>query len=177
MRTQLLDKHRHNRGGFDCGVEALNNHLKMMAIQQADKDNSRTFVLEDSEQPGVIMGYYTLTMKQIDWGQLPERLRKKHHSNHTAGLIARLAVDRRYSGRGYGEFLLVDALARLLRASEAVAFPLILVDAKKGVAGFYEKMGFTPFGDAPDTLFMTMADIRRTLLSAGLSLAFCPRDE
>ncbi|MBU0653510.1 MAG: GNAT family N-acetyltransferase [Gammaproteobacteria bacterium] len=163
MKTLLLDKQHHDRANFDCGVDALNNYLKMMASQQSGKDNSRTFVLEDAEKTGVIIGYYTLTMTQADLGRLPARLQKKHQSNHSAGLIARLAVDRRYAGKGYGEFLLVDALVKLLQASEVVAFPFVLVDAKAGVARFYEKMGFTPFHDVPDSLFMTMADIRRTL--------------
>lgn len=162
MKTLLMDKQRHDRAGFDCGLDALNNYLKMMASQQASKDNSRTFVLEDAEKTGAIIGYFTLTMTQADLTLLPARLQKKHQSNHSAGLIARLAVDKRYAGKGYGEFLLVDALVKLLQASETVAFPFVLVDAKEGVAGFYEKMGFTPFQDAPDALFMTMEDIRRT---------------
>lgn len=163
MMTVLLDKQRHDRTRFDCGVVALDNYLRMMASQQASKDNTRTFVLEDAEQSSVVIGYYTLTMIQLDLERLPVHLQKKHQSNHSAGLIARLAVDRRYVGKGYGEFLLVDALSKLRQASEVVAFPLVVVDAKQGVAMFYKKMGFTPFLDEPDSLFMTMADIRRTL--------------
>ena len=39
MKTVLLDKTKHNRNGFDCGIETLNNYLKVMASQQAKKDN------------------------------------------------------------------------------------------------------------------------------------------
>jgi len=56
-----------------------------------------------------------------------------------AGLIARLAVDKRYTQRGFGEWLLIDALKKLLAASDTVGFPLIVVDAKEGAVGFYEK--------------------------------------
>lgn len=163
MKTVLLDKRRRNRAGFDCGVEALNNYLKMMASQQAVKDNSRTFILEDPHGEERIVGYYTLTMTRIEMERLPDSLSKRHKSNQSAGLIARLAVDRRYSGQGYGAFLLVDALRRLLQASDLVAFPLVVVDAKAGVAGFYKNMGFTPFNDVDGSLFMTMADVRRSL--------------
>ncbi len=165
MMTVPLDKQQHDRTCFDCGVDILDTYLKVMASQQAGKDNTRTFVLEDAQQPGLIIGYYTLTMTQVDLGLLPARLQKKHQNNHAAGLIARLAVDRRYAGKGYGEFLLIDALTKLLQASETVAFPLVLVDAKAGVAQFYVKMGFTPLQDMPDKLFMTVADMRRTLTS------------
>ena len=47
MNTVLLDKAKHDRSRFNCGIEALNNYLKVMASQQAKKDNTRTFVLED----------------------------------------------------------------------------------------------------------------------------------
>ena len=66
MQTVLLDKVRHYRQRFDCGVEPLNNYFRLMAGQQARKDNARTFVLEDGDQPESIMGFYTLTMTTLD---------------------------------------------------------------------------------------------------------------
>ena len=50
-----------------------------------------------------------------------------------------------------------------LFASETVAFPLVIVDAKRGSVEFYEKFGFIPFQDIPNKLFITMADIRMSL--------------
>jgi len=41
-------------------VEALNNYLCMMANQQPNKDNSRTFVLEDESKPKYIIGFHSL---------------------------------------------------------------------------------------------------------------------
>ncbi len=160
MQTVLLDKSRHNRLRFDCGVEPLNNYLRLMASQQARKDNTRTFVLEDGEQPEYIMGFYTLTMTLLDLSAVPGHLQKKHQSATSAGLIARLAVDRRYQGRGLGEWLLVDALKKLLQASDVVGFPLVVVDAKDGARGVYEKFGFVAFTDAEGKFFMTVGDIR-----------------
>ena len=57
MTTVLLDRKRHDRKSFDCGVNALNNYLQLMASQQSDRDNTRTFVLEDDKNPSVIIGY------------------------------------------------------------------------------------------------------------------------
>ena len=99
----------------------------------------------------------------INFDALPIKLRKKHHNISTGGLIARLAVDKRYKKQGYGEWLLIDALRKLLFASETVAFPLVIADAKRGSVEFYEKFGFTPFQDIPNKLFITMADIRMSL--------------
>ncbi len=160
MHTVPLDRHRHARHRFDCGVEPLNRYLKIMAAQQSSRDNSRTYVLESPDDPAKIIGYYTLTMTTIDLDALPSSLRKKHHHQTTAGLIARLAVDKHYTGRGLGAWLLVDALIRLLSASDAVGFPMVIVDAKEGVKGFYEQYGFRTFRDHPDRLYRTIADIR-----------------
>ena len=163
MQTVKLDKTIHNREQFDCGVAALNTYLTSMASQQAQRDNTRTFVLEDETDSSIIIGFYTLTVIPIDLKALPSKLQKRHHTAHTGGLIARLAVDKRYTKQGFGEWLLVDALTRLLEASELVAFPLIVVDAKEGAAGFYEKFGFTSFLDTPHKLYLTISDLRLTL--------------
>lgn len=163
MITVRLDKTKHNRDQFDCGVVVLNNYLKAMASQQAQKDNTRTFVLEDEVDSSIILGFYTLTMVPIDLKNLPEKLQKKHHAASIAGLIARLAVDKHYTRQGFGELLLIDALRRLLDASELVAFPFVVVNAKDGAVGFYEKFGFTLFVDSLNKLYITISDVRVTI--------------
>ncbi len=160
MITVQLNKNLHNRKRFDCGVEALNNYLKLMANQQSSKDNTRTYVLEDKDDPSHIVGYYTLTMISVNMGTLPVNLQKKHSNNYSAGLIARLAVDKRYVKNGLDAWLLIDALKKLLMASDTVAFPLVVVDAKGGVSDFYRKFGFTSFKDEENKLFLSLSDIR-----------------
>lgn len=162
MFSVLLDKKKHNRKSFDCGVESLNNYLSMMANQQSGKDNTRTFVLEDTN-PENIIGYFTLTMSPVDLSALPKKLQKKHQNVHAGGLIARLAVDVHYTRQGYGEWLLIDALKKMLSASDTVAFPIVIVDAKEGAIEFYKKFGFTPFLDTSNKLFITIEDIRASL--------------
>lgn len=163
MVTTPLDKKKHDRKRFDCGVEPLNNYLKVMANQQAAKDNTRTFVLEDNINSAHIIGYYTLTMTALDLTALPANLQKKHKNAHSSGLIARLAVDKRHTGQGFGEWLLVDSFKKLLVASDSVAFPLVIVDAKEGAIDFYKKFGFTTFMDIPNKLYMSVSDIRASL--------------
>lgn len=163
MNTVLLDKAKHDRSRFNCGIEALNNYLKVMASQQARKDNTRTFVLEDESHSNHIIGFYTLTMAPIDLKALPAKLQKKHQSSTSGGLIARLAIDDRYKGKGFGEWLLIDALRKLLAASDSVAFPVVIVDAKDGAKQFYERYGFTAFQDADNKLFITISDVRASL--------------
>lgn len=163
MNTVLLDKVKHARSRFNCGIEALNNYLKVMASQQAKKDNSRTFILKDDKDNSHIIGFYTLTMTPIDLEALPDKLQKKHQSSTSGALIARLAVDNRYKGKGFGEWLLIDALRKLLAASDCVAFPIVIVDAKDGAKHFYERYGFQAFQDAENKLFITISDVRASL--------------
>ena len=103
MISVKLDKSRHNREAFDCGVVALNHYLLMMANQQSSKDNARTYVLTNESDDREIIGFYTLTMGRLNLSALPENLQKKHHNAHSAGLIARLAVDKQFAKQGYGE--------------------------------------------------------------------------
>jgi len=163
MVSVPLDKNQHDRQRFDCGVKELNHYLRVIANQQSFRDNTRTFILQDVNTPEYIAGYYTLTMIPLELSKLPLKLQKKHQHARAGGLIARLAVDQRYSRQGFGEWLVIDALKKLLQASEVVAFPFISVDAKDGAAPFYEKLGFTPMQDTPNNLYMTIADVRLSL--------------
>lgn len=158
MKTVLLDGKKHNRQKFDCGIEALNLFLQKTANQQALRDHGRTYVIEEGNE---IAGYYTLTMIRLELQDIPAALQKKHSRIQVAGLIARLAVDKRYQGRGYGGFLLYDALCRLYQAGNAIGFPLILVDAKDGKASFYQRYGFEPVTD--NRWFMTLRTIGRLI--------------
>ena len=160
MQTVQLDKKRHNRKAFDCEVDALNKYLNSMANQHSVKDNTRTYILENSENPSDIVGYYTLAMTTIELSKLPPKLQKKHFGNHSSALIARLAVDKKYKHKKIGSWLLIDALKRILNASDIVAFPMVIVDAKDGVAEFYEKFGFSPFLNEENKLYLPIATIR-----------------
>jgi GNAT superfamily N-acetyltransferase len=75
-----------------------------------------------------------------------------------ATLLGRLAVDRRYQGKGYGRFLLADALFKSLR-SEIASFAVIVDAQDERAHHFYELEGFLPFPDQPRRLFLPMADI------------------
>jgi hypothetical protein len=58
-------------------------------------------------------------------------------------VLGRLAVDLSCQGRGLGEALLMDAIRRTLRASEAMAVHAVVVDAKHERAQTrYERYGF-----------------------------------
>lgn len=110
----------------------------------------------------MVAGYYTLSSTSVQLGELPEQTVRKlpRYPLIPATLLGRLAVDRRQQGKGYGRFLLADALYRAAR-NEIASFAVI-VDAKDDNARrFYERESFLPFPDQPMKLFRPMADIRK----------------
>lgn len=132
----------------------------MQAGQDARKNMAAPFVLVLPD--GTIAGYYTLSSTSLQLGELPEKTARKlpRYPLVPATLLGRLAVDRRQQAKGYGRFLLADALYRAAQ-SEIASFAVI-VDAKDDNASrFYERESFLPFPDQPMKLFRPMADIRK----------------
>jgi GNAT superfamily N-acetyltransferase len=63
-------------------------------------------------------------------------------------LLARLALDRAFRGRGLGGVLLADAAVRVYDATRTVAARYVVVDAvHESAAGFYVHHGFEPLHD------------------------------
>ncbi len=113
---------------------------------------------------GAVAGFYTLSATAIPVSDLPEASTRKlpRYPLIPATLLGRLAVDHRYRSRGYGRFLLADALFRSVR-SEIASFAVV-VDAKDGDARrFYERESFLPFPDHPLRLFRADGGYRRAV--------------
>jgi GNAT superfamily N-acetyltransferase len=111
---------------------------------------------------GTVAGYYTLSSTSLQLTELPAQLVRKlsRYPLVPATLLGRLAVDRRHQGKGYGRFLLADALHRAARSD--IASFAVIVDAKdESARRFYERESFFPFPDQPMKLFRPMVDIRR----------------
>jgi GNAT superfamily N-acetyltransferase len=150
----------HDRSGFESGVEPLDRYLRTQASQDARKNMAAPFVLLLAN--GTIAGYYTLSSTSVQLAELPAQTVRKlpRYPLIPATLLGRLAVDRRQQGKGYGRFLLADALYRAAR-SEIASFAVI-VDAKDDNARrFYERESFLALPDQPMRLFRPIADIRR----------------
>ncbi len=157
LRVEALGPH-HDRSSFASGVEPLDRYFRTQAGQDARRHVAAPFVLVLPE--GEIGGYYTLASTAIKLGDLPSNITRRlpHYPLIPATLLGRLAVDLRHRGKGYGRFLLADALFRAAR-SEIASFAVI-VDAKDVAARrFYERESFLPFPDLPMQLFRPMADI------------------
>ena len=81
--------------------------------------------------------------------------------------LARLAVDRRFQGRGIGGQLLLAAGRRCLLAAAEVGGVALVIDAKNEMAaGWYAIYGAVPLLDAPLTLLLPLATIEAAVKKA-----------
>lgn len=152
---------KHDRAGFQCGVDALDLYLKKQARQDIKRHISRVYVAAKSISPKNVVGYYTLSSLSIDFKQLPEDLSKKLPKHQIpAALIGRLAVNLNAQGYGVGRMLLADAIKRTLAVSDEIAIYAMVVDAIDKVAQhFYEQFGFIPIGDDSLRLFLPLKSV------------------
>ncbi|EGV18496.1 GNAT family N-acetyltransferase [Thiocapsa marina] len=151
-----------DRGAFCSGVDALDRYFRERVTQDVRRRVSNCFVLLDAENQ--VAGYYTFAAAGIPLTDLPESLTKRlpRYPSLPAGLIGRLAVERRYQRRGLGALLVVDAVARALRAEPAIY--ALVVDAKdEHAAAFYARLGFHRFTSQSNRLFIPISEIAKRL--------------
>jgi GNAT superfamily N-acetyltransferase len=147
---------------FDCGRPGLNRYLARFAWQNQQAGASQTYVglVDDA-----IVGFHTLVVGEVSHEGAPERL-TKGLARHPVPimLLARLAVDQRWHGRGIGKALLKDALQRTLQAADIAGIRAFVVHAKDEEAQrFYRHFDFIPFPIDPLQLFVLLKDVRRIL--------------
>ena len=145
----------HDRQGFDCGRQELNDWLRQIAHQHQEKGLSRTFVATLEEYPDHICGYYALTLTELENRHLPAAWRKKLPRRIPGVRLGRLAVDKQYQDKGLGELLLVDVLTRMQRIhTEAGGIGLFVDAIDERAAGYYRRFGFDASPDNPLLLFL-----------------------
>jgi GNAT superfamily N-acetyltransferase len=154
----------HALTGFDRGSQALNTFLERYALANQKAGSSQTYVALIAER---IVGYYTLTVGDVAYGDAPERL-GKGLARHPIPvmIVARLAIAQGAQGQVLGPGLLRDAMRRTLQVADIAGIRALLVHAKdENAKAFYEHFGFSPFADEPRTLFRLLKDIRHMVAS------------
>ncbi len=139
-----LDAGRHDRAGFECGVEPLNRYLKVLAPQHRTKGIATTFVLVDPDRPARILGYYALSAASLAFETLIDTDRKGLPAYPIPAVrIGRLAAATFARGQGIGELLLQNAIKRIVQSRSTLGVYAVVVEAKDAAAeGFYRKYGF-----------------------------------
>jgi GNAT superfamily N-acetyltransferase len=147
---------------FDCGREELNRYLVRYAWQNQQAGAAQTYVGIVGE---VIVGYHALAVGHVTLEGAPERL-TKGLAKHPVPimLLARLATDHPWQGKGVGKALLRDAMQRTLQAANIAGIGALTVHAKDEEARrFYEHFDFVPSPSDPLHLFVLLKDVRRVI--------------
>jgi GNAT superfamily N-acetyltransferase len=158
LRIEKL-RRDHAVDGFDCGQAALNRFLERHALQSQQAGAAMTYLaLRDDD----VVGFYSLAVGQIDYGEAPDRL-IKGLARHPVPimLLARLAVASRFQGMKLGAGLLKDAMRRTLQASEIAGIGALVVHAKDDQArSFYQRFDFIASPTDAYHLMVLMKDVR-----------------
>lgn len=136
----------HNRKLFDCGDMEVTKFLLEKALQDQEKNLSRTMVLLDEKiDPKRIVGYHTLIFAQVNQQHIPND-KPTIKRPIPVILLGQLGIDKTFQGKGYGELLLMDAQARVDEISRKVGIRAMMLDARNEIlAKWYARYDFIRF--------------------------------
>jgi predicted N-acetyltransferase YhbS len=154
---------RHRVESFDCGRPALNEWLLRHARQAQGSGSAKTFVVADDER---VVGYFSLTVGQVDTLEAPERIRKGMGQYPIPVVIlARLAVSIQDQGKGIGFGMLQDAIRRTLLIAEQAGIRAMLTHPiDEEASGFYTRFGFIASPLSERQLLLLLKDARHALV-------------
>ena len=154
----------HQRKLFDCGEAEVTRFLREKALQDQERDLSRTMVfVNEAVAPERIIGYHTLIMSQVRQEEIP-------HDKPTIKraipviLLGQIGIDLVFQGQGRGDLLLMDAQARVDEISTKIGIRALMLDARsERLAKWYESRDFVRF---PNSLrmFKSIQSIRQLQL-------------
>lgn len=116
----------HELSDFDCGEPALNEWLRHRALKNESRF-SRTYVVCEQRR---VAAFFCISAGSVERAAAPGKIRRNAPDTIPVSVIGRLAVDRRYAGKGLGADLLSDALRRIAIASQSIGIGAVLVQAK-----------------------------------------------
>lgn len=159
-----LDKTIHDIKAFHCDKPVMDEFLRRYAAKNAKLGLSKTWVLSESEASGklAVAAYFTLAVQSVS----PDDL---HASNlprypDPVTLIARLAVDSTYQGKGLGSKTLLSALAQAVKIyhNGLPTYAVVLDVLDDEAMRFYEKFEFfKQLGAYTDKLYVPMAVLQQ----------------
>lgn len=160
-RSELLADH-HRLDQLASGNRELDGWLVDHARHASAMNTGRTFVWHAGDDE--VVAYFTLAAHRIRRAHLAKRVGRGAPDEIPAVLLARLALDERLHGRGFGGELLWDALTRAVAAGRIAAARLVVVQAiDDGAASFYEHHGFVAGPDDPHLLVQKVSDVAHSL--------------
>lgn len=143
---------------FSCGKVELDDWLIKKALKNHKRNNTRVYVVCDDKNK--VIGYYAIAMGSVQRESALSSLKRNSPNPIPMVVLARLAVDEGYKGRGVGVGLLKDCVLRSVHAMNVVGGAGILVHAIDDEAkAFYKRFGFNESPIDAMTLMARVIDI------------------
>ena len=151
----------HDHSTFEAGEPVLDEWLRRRAWPNLQMAASRTYVVCPTGS-NMVAGYFSLSMGQILGQDVTGSMPRNMPRQIPAVTLGRLAIDRKWQGRGLGAALLADVVRRALRASSEVVARLVMVQAISPTAeAFYLHHGFTRLPVETPTLALDLLKLRK----------------
>lgn len=148
--------HNDDLASFCCGEAELDHWLKTRALKNEGKA-TRTYALCIDDK---LAGFYSLAVGSISRELVSGSIRRNMPEPIPVMLIARLAVDKKFHGRGIGMGLLRDALLRTVHVASIAGIRAVMVNAlNDNAAGFYSHFGFKEAPNNRLLLLLPLAEI------------------
>lgn len=159
-----------DRSGFDCGREAMNQWFRRHAWDNQQSNISRTTVFCDAGD-GVIAGYITLSMGQIERAFMPKAAQRNTPAVIPVFLLGQLAVDLRFQGQGLSKSLLFYAFNTAVHAARDIgSFGVLTHPLDESAREFYRHFGFEELpGDARRSMIIRIRDLVKSGFGAAIS--------
>lgn len=171
IEIKAYDPDRHLTRAFSCGIERLDNFIKITAKKQQKGDMVRVYVAVNPDDD-TVLGYSVINVGHIDISDLPARPKAAPaHGDIPVLFLSRIATDQRMQGQGIGQILMIHALekARLVALHAGCHAAILDVITDGGTEAYlkrlhwYQNFGFTSFPSEPTRMFLLMKDIRAML--------------
>jgi predicted N-acetyltransferase YhbS len=127
-----------------------------------------TYVAIDDRAPLSVIGYFPLATASVPRDAFPKKyVRELPPYDLPLILLARLAVDRRFSRKGLGHALVSEAFKIAIRVADDVGCRCIITDAYRDRVDWYSRYGFVALEGAaesrPQRMFLDIRTIRMAL--------------
>jgi len=168
LTIEKFDGARHDRNSFSCGVERIDNFLRISASKYVKDDNGRIYVALQPD--GKLVGFHALGPHAIDVSEFDDATKKRlppGWATVPAFYLSMLGVDRSMQAKGLGTYLIGDVFHRCLAASDIIGGRFIVLDAiNEMAAALYARLGFQTLPSHPGRMIISMAKVRASAEAA-----------
>ncbi|MEQ4922415.1 GNAT family N-acetyltransferase [Proteus hauseri] len=146
----------HEVADFYSSESVLDNWIKQRGLKNQLLGASRTFVVCEEGSHHVV-GYYSLATGSVNHTEAMRHIRRNMPDPIPVIILARLAVDISFHGKGLGADLLRDAVLRCYHVAENIGVKAIMVHAlTENAKQFYLYNGFKISSTQENTLFLAL---------------------